>query len=78
MQITFETNDKEELKNALNNAIILYADLAGKVYLVGPSDEYIGQKFAKMLTDRFGDDIDAAYTFLKNRLQLLKELYDQL
>lgn len=78
MQITFETNDKEELKNALNNAIILYADLVGRVYLVGFSDEYIDPRFAKMLTDRFGDDIDAAHAFLKNRLQLLKELYDQL
>jgi len=78
MQITIETQDNEELKNALNNAIILYHDLIGRIHLVGISEEFIMPEFAKMLYERFGDDEDSALQFLRIRLNLLKELYNQL
>jgi len=76
MIIQIETDDKEELKNAINNSLFLLGREVKALYF-GLEDD-MPSDLIKLLNNRFGDDHDAKLNFMQNRFDLLKQLYEQL
>ena len=76
MIIQIETNDREELKNAINNGLFLLGRELKALYF-GLEDD-IPSDLIKLLDSKFGNDCQAKLNFMQNRFDLLKQLYEQL
>ena len=76
MKITLDIKNPAELKLALNNAIFSYSKVVYASFL-GLNDA-IPHEMNVMLEKNGYKTIDEKHNFLKNRLNILKEFYNQL